>query len=128
MKTDSEIKEFIDSKEALTQKELAEWMYDNKWRSTQRLYKWWDYVLQTKNWDDLKEYRDNKINNGNPKTEERARFKEYLKLYNSDGRISKNGKRYISKLLKEVYNFEIPYVTIGRYNKLIRGNNGFTSV
>ena len=124
MKSDEEIKEFIDNKEALTQSDLIRFMYNKTGYITNgtpflknRVRKWWDYVLETKDWVKLKEYRENINNNANKKVE---RLEQVRKIYQADKRLQEFGKRRIRNLLKEVYDLDIPLPSLARYIKELK--------
>ena len=127
MKTDAEIKEFIDGREALTIREVNIFLHPN-WnnasiskslscKSSGKLRRWWQYVLETKEWQKLREHKEYKINNANQKGE---RFDKFRKIYQSDQRMQEFGKRRIRNLLIKVYDLDIPLATLGRYIKELK--------
>jgi hypothetical protein len=122
-KTDQEIKEFIDSSKALTMGELVEFIYGEKdsdtsrYRNRKKTQNWWGYVLQTKNWGNLRDYREKKIHEVNRKVE---RFNKFSEIYQSDKRCQMYGKRRIRTLLNKVYNLDIPLPTLNRYIKELK--------
>ena len=123
-KSDFEIKEFIDNREVLTQSDLIRFMYNKTGRITNgtpflknRVKRWWDYVLGTKDWVKLKEYREHIINTGNKKGE---RIDKVRKIYQTDKRLQEFGKRRIRNLLIEVYDLDIPLPSLARYIKELK--------
>ena len=122
MKTDAEIKEFIDGREVLTQTDLTRFIYPiwnensiKKGMSQKyRVKGWWQYVLETKEWQKLRENKEYKQRTNNLKVE---RFNKFRKIYQSDQRMQEFGKRRIRNLLIKVYDLDIPLATLGRYIK-----------
>lgn len=114
MKTNEEIKKFIDSKTVLTKSELCIFFYGEDRHSglTPRLQKWWDYVLETKNLVALKLYREQKIRNF-----PNENFFKFRDLYLKDKRFQIFGTRKLQRLLKEVYNLNFTRNTIHSYKK-----------
>ena len=124
MKTDQEIKEFIDDREALTQSDLVRFAYNKTGRITggalflrNRLRKWWDYVLETKDWEELRRYKEDILKNANKKVE---RLEQVRKIYQTDKRLQEFGKRRIRNLLIEVYDLDIPLPSLARYIKELK--------
>lgn len=118
MKTDKEIRDFIDSKEVLTQRELNEFIY-GYWKTVipgTTIYKYWQYVLQTKDWKKLRNYRENKINFTNFKMEN---FNKYKEIYEKDSRIRERGSRYAQRILEQVYKFHLARNIIISYKRKI---------
>lgn len=119
-RTDKEIKEWIDSKDVLTRRELTMFMQPGrKTRGNEtnvRFCKWWDYVLKTKDWNKLKEYAADKVKSNLNK----ERFEEFVKLYKSDIRIREYGKVRGSKYLKKKYNLELHPTTLKRYKEYVQ--------
>lgn len=64
MRTDEEIKKFIDEREVLTRTELSKFIYGYKQLGNSRSLKWWLYVLETKDLTKLKEFAKDKIKAG----------------------------------------------------------------
>jgi hypothetical protein len=119
LRSDKEIKEFIDSREALTQRELMLFMHntmDFQIRYTRDL-KWWAYVLDTKDWQKLKAYKHFKINEKNIKS---GHYNEYKKIYFKDERIRNSGVRGNRKLLKSIYDIHVSLSSIKRYRRYIK--------
>jgi hypothetical protein len=125
-KTDKEIIDWIDSKEVLTQNELMRFMYNSTHNGggmpgSGRWRKFWQYVLETKDWVKLREYRDAKMkvdwysNNHN--------YQLFKKAYGNDPRFKGIGKRKAKRLFEDIYKIKLSISTIGRYIKQIRGNN-----
>ena len=108
----------------MTQSDLIRFVYDKTGRlaggflfSRNKLRGWWDYVLETKDWIKLKEYKENIINNGNKKVE---RLDKVRKIYQTDKRLQEFGKRRIRNLLIEVYDLDIPLPSLARYIKELK--------
>lgn len=123
-KTDESIKEFIDSVDVITMRELIAFMYpyadkkslSKRGYSSSRIARHWDYVLKTKNWSKIKNHINYKIKNGNFKTEQ---FNKYKEIYMSDGRIRSCGTRRAKRLLMNIYRFDLSRGVILTYNKRI---------
>lgn len=122
-KTDDSIKEFIDSKEVLTMRELVGFMYPENtkynWKrsySNPRIAKYWNYVLETKNWAKIKNHINYKIKNGNFN---RKNFNKYKEIYDMDERIRTCGTRRAQRLLMNIYKFHLARSVISNYNKRI---------
>lgn len=124
MKSEQEIKDWIDSREVLTRRDLARFMYESKLRpgtkSRPKFYRMWDYVLETKDWNKLKEYLTSKHSEGGKKNRDQDKFNAYKKAYNSDIRIRTYGKRLSQKILKLHHNLELGTSTINRYKKCLQ--------
>lgn len=125
MKTDKEIKDWIDSQEVLTMMELyhfvCPWTKRNRpgKQERKRINDYWGYVLETKDWGKLREYRNKKINRGSFKQDNFDKFKE---IYSSDKRIREAGKRKTKTLLNEVYNLNIGLQAIVNYKCILKNN------
>ncbi len=111
LKSDEEIKDFIDSRKALTKRELSVFIYGQK-SGNPRVDKFWGYVLETKNWKDLKEYQRKK--------NRLDIFENFKKIYKKDKRLQENGIKNITKLLKEIYNIKLSYSTLSKYLNILR--------
>lgn len=113
MKTDQEIKDFIDNREVLTRGEIAEFIYGRKNKhstSSPRINKYWLYVLQTKNMLKLREYAERKIRIGNHRGDaERIRT-----IIAEDERFN-CGSRKAFKLMKDIYNIHISRNIVRNY-------------
>jgi len=106
MKSDAEIKQWIDSKEAITKKELSIFIY-GYWKNSLRLVKkWWDYILENKDWRKQREYKEKRIKNGSLK------FPQVPEILKTDKRFFNIGVKKTVKLLKQIYNIEIGNTTI----------------
>ena len=119
MKTDTEIKEFIDSREVLSKNDLCEFVYGIRrgYTSHERIYKWWEYVLRTKEWSKLRCYKEHKINNGNFGVEN---FNKYKEIYDKDLRIREAGSRKAQKILENVYSFHLARNIIINYKRKVQ--------
>lgn len=123
MKSDNEIKEWIDSREVMTMRELAAFLYGKGNRSTgnPRFLLWWGYVLQTKNLTDLKLHRERKIitQGGwgmvSPERVQRAR-----EIILSDPRLLASGYKRGLRILENVYGIKMSITT---YKKIKRQSN-----
>lgn len=113
MKTDQEIKDFIDSREVLTRREITEFIYGqkNKRDTTHtKVQKYWLYVLQTKDMVKLREYAEEKIRTGNQRDDaERIRT-----IIAEDERFN-CGSRKASKLMNDIYNIHISRNIVNNY-------------
>jgi hypothetical protein len=121
-KSDLEIKEFIDSREVLTKRELTEFIYGElkDYRLNSKfINNAWDYALQTKNWQKMKEYQKTRIKYGNKLTH----IPELLELSKTDKRLLEFGKRKLVKFLNEHYGIIISLAAAGRFLQQIRGKN-----
>jgi len=122
MKNDKEIKEFIDSKEVLTIKELSVFVYPNwgenalkkSMSQKYRVKEWWSYVLKTKDWGKLQEYKKHKIYDWNL---DKERYKKFTELYKRDERIRVWGSRKLKDFLLGRYNIVISRSSIQQYKK-----------
>lgn len=116
MKTDEEIKDFIDSREVLTRIELVEFIYGqkNKRHKTAfpKVQKYWLYVLQTKDMVKLRKYAEEKIRIGNHRKDaERIRT-----IIAEDERFNCGSKK-ASKLMNDIYNIRISRSIVNNYLK-----------
>jgi hypothetical protein len=121
-KSDLEIKEFIDSREVLTKCELVKFVYgENRYDKLKVKFinNAWNYALQTKNWQKMKEYQKTKIKYGHKSTH----IPELLKLSKIDKRLLEFGKRKLVKFLNEHYGIIISLSAAGRFLQQIRGKN-----
>jgi len=119
LKTDTEIKDWIDEREVLTQSELSMFIYGYKKASCHRH---WDYVLETKNIKSLKEYK-NYVYANRPLMTHRHKeiICDILKV--NSGVIKKWGARRIVKWFKEIYNIDVGRTTIKKYRNLLGISN-----
>lgn len=119
MKSEKEIKEFIDSKEVITQRELNKFIYGYTGGDRNSKFRhWWDYVLKTKDWKKLKEYRDKKITSLN-----NGKFETFKKLYDKDERLRMYGTKRQKKLLLNIYGLDYGRTTLAAYNKKLKNAN-----
>lgn len=125
MKTDKEIKEFIDSREVLTQNELSHFMYGhscpvityakNGKEYQNKIMGWWGYVLKTKDWGKLRKYKKSHT----------IGFGRYSHFHKDKKIIEKIVKKYfgnkrltlsdVRELLKEKYNIAVSAHTLDNY-------------
>ncbi len=80
---------------------------------------WWDYVLRTKDWKKLKEYRIKKELEGGFKVD---LFNSYKSAYLKDNRISSNGTRVAQRILLNIYGIKMTRVRISSYKKIIEND------
>lgn len=122
MKSESEIKEFIDSREVLTKYELVQFIYGERNRGELKANitrKFWEYTLATKDWKSLKKYQQLRIRIGG-----RPDFISKLtKISKSDKRLLEFGRYKLTQLLKDQYNITISRATAGKFIKQIRGKD-----
>lgn len=117
MKSEQEIKDFIDSKEALTFNELQRFVKGGITGTSSKLERrMWGYVLATKDCKTLREY---KLKGRTHNIE--LSFDEFNKIYNKDERFQKYGRCRIRKLLIEQYKKTVSSTTITIYLQRIRG-------
>ncbi len=117
MKSEEEIKDFIDSKEALTFTELQKFIRGYNSGKIMRLEnKMWDYVLATKDCKILRNYKIKRLTNN-----AELSFDEFNQIYNKDERFRKYGRKRIKKLLEEQYQKNIGGTLITIYLQRARG-------
>jgi len=120
MKSDDEIKEWIDSREVVTQTELWKFIYGySKGDYTPIFTKWWLYVIEYKDLSKLKNYANQKIKDGRFNHE---LFNKVKSVYDSDARLRDLGYRLGARLLKNVYGIEIAKTTYHSYKRKIEKN------
>ena len=112
MKNDKEIKEWIDSKEVLTQTQLKKFIRTvssrfgdrgNSWET------WWRYALSTKDWNKMKEHRTLKM-----KTRLAHKDKKIIeRVIKKFGHLSSSGD--IRTSLKKEYNITVTGQTVRLY-------------
>lgn len=114
--TDTEIKNFIDSREALTQRELSLFIFGDSRSLTcsAELTKWWGYVIDTKGLVKINEHRKQKITRGGEEL-----FNLVKEKYNNDIRLRELGYKSGCKLLKKLYGINIGAETYRTYRKCI---------
>ncbi len=114
MKSEKEIKDWIDSKKVLTKVELTGFLYgeDKKrtYTNTTVTIRYWGYVLRTKNMKKLREYRDERIKEGNHRKD-----CNFLRdIIKKDERF-RCGSRKAVKLMKDVYGIKIRRSVVTNY-------------
>lgn len=119
MKTDEEIKKWIDERNVLTKIELSKFIlgYKRVYDRDKRLNHWWSYVLETKDWNALRKYKEEKINHSVGMNEHYRRFKE---IYQSDLRLNGAGIKLTTRILNNIYNFNLSKTTIAGYLTRLR--------
>lgn len=118
MRTEDEVKKFIDDREALTVTELSYFIYKNRKGANKRIRRWWGYVLDTKNWVKLREYKEKKMA-GCDNGKRLMTVDEFSEIYKKDPRFQGKGYRAIFSLLKKAYNFPGSCSTVHRlYNNM----------
>jgi len=105
LKSDTEIQAWIDSKDAMTQNELCMYLCGHRGKQTKLFLKWWDYVLDTKNWKTLTEHRNKKINAGFPPNDKRK--EQIEQLFTKDIRLQTSGYKTGTKILNNVYGISV---------------------
>lgn len=113
MKNEIEIKKFIDKRKALTKKELIQYIYDIYGGANYRskiFLKWWNYVLKTKNWKDLRELFEQR--------EKLDKFKKFKEIIKKDKRVLELGCDRGIRFLYKHYNFKISVPTFTKYKAL----------
>jgi len=125
LKTDTEIKDWIDEREVLTQNELSRfmWGYVGSYSLTKngkvhqtKLGAWWDYVLNSKNLEKLKQYKQNKIY---------ANKQNFHKQKDKICEILKTDERFVCPaekaipLFKKIYKINVSEHAINKYKKEI---------
>jgi hypothetical protein len=114
MKSDTEIKEWIDSREVLTQNELCEFfgIQRQAYRKAYKpLYRWWNYVLKTKNLTKLRLHISNKRRATQPRPDKKIILSIILKYA---GAVSRWG---MPNLIREKYGIRVSSSCIYRYAK-----------
>lgn len=107
MKTDAEIKEWIDSREAFTQNELNKFIYGYGNSNGKLTCKWFAYALKTKGWTALRDYRNKK--------NRLDYFERFYEIYKKDKRLQECGYRKAKKILKNIYNIDYGLKTLQVY-------------
>lgn len=110
MKSELEIKEFIDSREVLSKNELGRFIYGYK-NSHELTLKWWLYVLHNKNLVKLKKYQKEKETHNSQK-------ERILGLISKDKRLRECGTRKMIKILNEIYNIKTNRRSIQHWREL----------
>jgi len=125
MKTDEEIKEFIDGREALTQSELSQFIYGSsrslsnyrpKWGrdyDNKSIAKWWGYAIKHKDWGKMREYKKYKMR-AKPSLfrKERDTIEGVITKFNNELSTPE-----IVSLLKDKYDVTTPRCLIIQYRK-----------
>jgi hypothetical protein len=122
-KTDEEIKKFIDNNEVLTVNELEKFIYNNKRGAMVTINRWWGYVLETKDWVKLREYREKKILDC-IKNNTKLAYEKFVEIYNSDIRFKGKGFKSSQKILNEVYGYDVGRSTVQRLYTKMKVSNG----
>jgi len=118
MKTDNEIKEWIDSREVVTQTELIKFMYGYYTGvRKQKFTEWWAYIIETKDLVKLRQYSTDKQLRGNRNME---LFNKVKSVYTEDPRLQQSGCKSGIKLLKTIYGIEVALTTYKAYLKQIK--------
>lgn len=117
-KTKQEVIDFIDSKKAVTQRELLFFYYNDVGRRINKnkmLLECWVYALKKFGYKKLADYREHKINN-----HFEHREKAFLKIYKTDKRFKEIGYKKARKILLNVYGLSYGLTTIGRYYRKLK--------
>lgn len=121
MKSDPEIKEWIDSKEALTKNELGKFIYGYKASTVSpKVEKYWLYVIETKDLMKLKKYAYDK-------EQHKDRLDPILEriagIYRTDPRFNSIGGKSAYKLFKRLYGVDCKERTFQKYHKKVKNEN-----
>jgi len=118
MRTDAEIKQWIDERGVLTQSELGKHIYGSHQAFINRnksLIRWWGYVLETKNVKLIKEYQKSRIEKS-----QRGRFRndkeKICEIIRSNPKL---GYDRMGKLLNGEYDIKVCTDTVKRYYRLL---------
>ena len=112
LRSEAEIKEFIDSRKVLSKIELSRFIYGYK-NANKKTERWWLYVLQTKNLEKLYKEKQKRINTSSlHKDKERI-----LVLFETDERLKNAGARNRVKYLKQFYNISVERSTLQKWSK-----------
>lgn len=116
MKSEAEIKRYIDSRKVLTKNELGRFIYGYK-NNTVLTEKWWIYVLQTKDLKELynEKQRRIKYKNHNKSHKDKQRILELLK---KDIRLKNAGTRKQTEYLLRFYNIKVSRRTLMKWRQL----------
>jgi len=119
MKTEAEIKDFIDSRKVLTTIELSKFILGYKSLNYAIVKTWWFYVLQTKDLEELQKYKAQKIREAHKYREydSHPQKKTVLKLMKKDIRLKNAGTRKMSEYLLRFYNIKISRIALKRWRK-----------
>ena len=112
LRSEAEIKEFIDSRKVLSKIELGKFIYGYK-NTHQKTDEWWLYVLQTKNLEKLYKEKQKRINTSCIHKDK----KRILELLKTDERLKNSGTRNQVKYLQQFYNISTNRVTLTRWRK-----------
>ena len=117
LKTDQEIKEFIDSKEVLSKNDLGRFVYGHKASSNSVINRHWLYVIQTKDLIKLKKYAYDK-------EQHKDRLDPILEriagIYRTDPRFNSIGGKSAYKLFKRLYGVDCTERTFQKYHKQVK--------
>lgn len=117
IKTDPEIKQWIDSREVVTKSELSQFIYGYNSTNTQKVNRYWLYVLDTKDLAKLKKYAyDKETHNDrlNPILERIAG------IYRTDPRFNSLGGKASYKLFNRLYGVDCNERTFQKYHKKVK--------
>jgi len=118
LRTDKEIKDFIDSKEALTQKELSMFIYGyNSKTNSNKTLRYWDYVLATK---DLVKLKQHKISREHHTDILDPIIERIQGIYRTDCRFNSLGHKSAFKLFKKIYGIDCCESTFRKYHKKVK--------
>ena len=117
MKTDTEIKDWIDKQKVLTKRELNKFVYGHTAIHTARVDRLWLYVIATKNLYKLKKHKEKRIKEYNTS----PNYEIFKKLFKKDMRL-RNGSKSAKKILKNVYDIEMPRTSIHSYQLKLKQN------
>jgi len=118
MPTDTEIKQYIDSREALSKNDLSKFIYGYPRATTTTLVnKYWLYVIETKDLMKLKKYAYDK-------EQHKDRLDPILEriagIYRTDPRFNSLGGKASYKLFKRLYGVDCAERTFQNYHKKVK--------
>ena len=117
MPTDTEIKQYIDSRDVLTQKELSKFIFGYWSSGSKRLKEYWLYVIETKDLMKLKKYAYDK-------EQHKDRLDPILEriagIYRTDPRFNSLGGKASYKLFKRLYGVDCAERTFQNYHKKVK--------
>lgn len=118
MKSEAEIKRYIDSRKVLTKNELGRFIYGYK-NNTVLTEKWWIYVLQTKDLKELYNEKQRRIKYENKKHNKSHKDKQrILELLKKDIRLKNAGTRKQTEYLLRFYNIKVSRRTLMKWRQL----------
>lgn len=117
MKSDKEIVDFIDSKEALTKVELSRFIYGYKSTNTKKVNDYWLYVIKTK---DLMKLKVHAYDKETHKDRLDPILERIQGIYRTDPRFNSIGGKSAYKLFKRLYGIDCVERTFQKYHKQVK--------